>query len=94
MDWKLVGTTFAAVFLAELGDKTQLMTLTLAGSNSAKRSVFIGAAAALVSTSAIAVLAGDAAARVIPIVWMRRFAGLLFVGLGLFFLWDTRNGSS
>jgi putative Ca2+/H+ antiporter (TMEM165/GDT1 family) len=91
MDWKLVGTTFAAVFLAELGDKTQLMTLTLAGSNSAKRAVFIGAAAALVSTTAIAVLAGEAATRVIPIVWMRRAAGLLFIALGVFFLWDSRN---
>jgi Ca2+/H+ antiporter, TMEM165/GDT1 family len=91
MDWKLIGTTFAAVFLAELGDKTQLMTLTLAGSNSAKRSVFIGAAAALISTTAIAVLAGEAATRVIPVVWMRRAAGLLFVALGVFFLWDSRS---
>ena len=92
MDWKLIGTTFAAVFLAELGDKTQLMTLTLAGSNSAKRSVFIGAAAALVSTTAIAVIAGDAIARVVPVAWMRRAAGALFIALGVFFLWDSRNG--
>ena len=58
MDWRLVVTTFTTVFLAELGDKTQLMTLTLAGSNAAKRSVFLGAASALIATTAIAVLGG------------------------------------
>jgi len=91
MDWKLVATTFAAVFLAELGDKTQLMTLTLAGSSSAKRSVFVGAACALIATTALAVLLGDAATRVIPIAWLRRAAGVLFVVLGVYFLWDSRG---
>jgi putative Ca2+/H+ antiporter (TMEM165/GDT1 family) len=92
MDWKLATTTFVAVFLAELGDKTQLMTLTLAGSNSSKRAVFVGAAAALIATTGLAVLLGDALTRVVPVLWLRRGAGLLFVGLGAFFLWDTRSG--
>lgn len=92
MDWKLAGTTFLAVFLAELGDKTQLMTLTLAGSSAGKRTVFIGAASGLIASTLLAVLAGDAVARVVPIVWMRRGAGVLFISLGAYFLWDTRGG--
>ena len=86
-----MGTTFLAVFLAELGDKTQLMTLTLAGSNAGKRSVFVGAASALIATTALAVVLGDTLTRVVPVVWLRRAAGLLFLGLGAFFLWDTRS---
>ncbi len=52
--------------------------------------MFIGSAAALIATSAIAVLAGDAIARVIPPVWMKRIAGAAFVVMGALFLWETR----
>ena len=44
MEWKLLATTFGAIFLAELGDKTQLATMTLAATRSSKWSVFVGAA--------------------------------------------------
>ena len=91
MDWKLAGTTFLAVFLAELGDKTQLMTLTLASSNSGKRAVFAGAATALVTTTAVAVVLGDALGNAVPLVWLRRGAGLLFLALGVIFLWESRS---
>ena len=85
MDFKLACSTYAAIFLAELGDKTQLSTLALAAGK-ARWPVFIGAALALVSTTAIAVLAGDAVARVVPPIWIRRGAGVLFVVLGVLFL--------
>lgn len=86
MEWRLFGSTFAAVFLAELGDKTQLATMSLAAGGSSRWMVFFGSAAALVCTSALAVLVGDAVARVVPAVWIKRVAGLVFVGLGVLFL--------
>ncbi|MEZ4302502.1 MAG: TMEM165/GDT1 family protein [Polyangiaceae bacterium] len=58
MDWKLFGSTFLAIFLAEMGDKTQLATLSFASSGSSRWTVFAASAAALVATSAIAVMAG------------------------------------
>ena len=85
MDWKLFASTFAAIFLAELGDKTQLATLTLASGGS-RWVVFGGAALALVASTAIAVLAGEAVSRAIPPIWIRRGAGVLFLVLGLAFL--------
>src|ERR1044071_4116809 len=85
MDFKLVGSTYLAIFLAELGDKTQLSTLALAAGKS-RPAVFCGAALALVTTTAIAVLAGDAVSRLVPPVWIRRAAGALFLVLGAVFL--------
>ena len=86
MDWKLFGTTFAAIFLAEIGDKTQLATLSLAGSGSSRWIVFAGSALALVAASAIAVLVGESLTRLIPPVWIKRAAGSLFVVLGVLLL--------
>lgn len=86
MDWKLLGSAFGLIFLAELGDKTQLATLALAASGKSRLVVFLGAASALVLTSAIAAVAGEAIARVVPVVWLRRVAGAAFVVLGVFFL--------
>ncbi|HVU01355.1 MAG TPA: TMEM165/GDT1 family protein [Polyangiaceae bacterium] len=85
MDWKLLGSTYLAIFLAELGDKTQLATLALATERS-RWAVFAGSALALVTTSALAVLGGDALARAVPPHWIKRGAGLLFVVLGVTFL--------
>jgi Ca2+/H+ antiporter, TMEM165/GDT1 family len=86
MDWKLFSSTFVAIFLAELGDKTQLATLSLAAGNRAKWVVFAASALALVATSALAVLAGEALTRVVPPVWIKRAAGALFIVLGVLFL--------
>lgn len=86
MDWRLLAQSFALIFLAELGDKTQLATLSLAASGGSRLVVFLGAAAALVMTSAIAVLVGEGVARVVPEVWIRRAAGAVFVVLGALYL--------
>ena len=91
MDWKLVGTTFAAVFVAELGDKTQLATLSFAGSGNSRASVFLGSALALVLSSAIAVAAGEGLARVISPLLLQRLAGTLFLIIGCWVLWSTRG---
>ncbi len=86
MDWKLFAVTYGAVFLAELGDKTQLATMSLAASNSSRWAVFLGAALALATTSAVAVLVGDAVTRVVSPAWIERGAGVLFIGIGIFYL--------
>ncbi|MFO0587211.1 MAG: TMEM165/GDT1 family protein [Polyangiaceae bacterium] len=83
MDWKLFGSTFLAVFIAEMGDKTQLATLSFASSGSSRWMVFAASALALVATSAIAVLAGEVVARYIPPIWIKRAAGALFIVLGV-----------
>lgn len=86
MDWKVIASTFGVVFLAELGDKTQLATLTMAASARSRLAIFLGAAAALAATSAIAVLVGEALGRAVPEVWIRRAAGALFLVLGVLYL--------
>ena len=86
MDLKLFLSTFGLVFLAELGDKTQLATLSLAASGRSRLAVFLGAAGALVLTSGIAVLVGEAVARVVPAIWIHRLAGAGFIVMGVLFL--------
>jgi putative Ca2+/H+ antiporter (TMEM165/GDT1 family) len=86
VDLRLLFSTFGLVFLAELGDKTQLATLTLAASGHSRLAVFLGAAGALVLTSAIAVLAGAGLVRVVPEVWLHRAAGVGFIVMGALFL--------
>jgi putative Ca2+/H+ antiporter (TMEM165/GDT1 family) len=86
MDWKLLATTFGAVFVAELGDKTQLATLSLSSGKVNRLSVFIGSASALVCTSLLAVLAGDIISRYIPPQYIRRGAGAIFIVLGLLYI--------
>lgn len=86
MDWKLFVTTFATVFIAEMGDKTQLATMGLASAGSSRWVVFAGSALALIATSVIAVLVGAAVARVIPPIWIKRGAGALFIALGLLYI--------
>ena len=82
----MLATTFGAVFVAELGDKTQLATLSLSSGNVNRLAVFLGSAGALVCTSLIAVLAGDAISRVVPPQYIRRAAGVLFILLGLLYI--------
>ena len=93
MDWKLFASTFAAIFLAEMGDKTQLATLSAASGGASRWVVFAASALALVSTSAIAVAAGEGVSRIMPPVWTKRAAGALFIVLGLLLVWSTRSSA-
>ena len=86
MDWKILWTTFGLVFLAELGDKTQLATLNFAAAGRHPLSVFVGAALALVATTAVAVALGSAAQAWLPRQWLRIGAGTLFIGAGVIIL--------
>ncbi|TVS06637.1 MAG: TMEM165/GDT1 family protein [Cyanobium sp. PLM2.Bin73] len=76
-------TTFTTVFLAELGDKTQLAALLLSAQSGQPLVVFIGASLALISSSLVGVLLGRWLARLLPAHELERLAGLLMVGLSL-----------
>jgi Ca2+/H+ antiporter, TMEM165/GDT1 family len=91
MDWKLLVSTFVSIFVAEIGDKTQLATLSLSAGGKSRLAVFAGSALALCATSAIAVLAGEGITRVISPVWLRRIAGAVFVVMGLLFLFSRAD---
>jgi len=79
---KVLLTTFGMIFLAEIGDKTQLAVLSFAAQNKPRLAVFLGSAAALVLTSLLAVSFGMGLSRFIPPNYARTGAGVLFVLLG------------
>lgn len=83
MDLRVVATTFAAVFLAEMADKTQLVTFGLAASNASRWSVFVGSALGLVAASALGVLAGGLVGRFVSPALLMRVAGAFFVVVGV-----------
>ena len=82
MSWQLFLSTFASIFLAELGDKTQLATLSLAAGARSRWLVFLASSLALVASSALAVLVGESVARLVPALWIKRAAGALFLIMG------------
>ncbi len=83
MDLKLLLTVFGMVFLAELGDKTQLATLLFAADASAHRlTVFIGASLALILASAISVLAGGVVSAYVDPKYLSYVAGIGFMVIG------------
>ncbi len=87
MDLKLLATIFSVVFIAELGDKTQLATLLFAADREvSKLTVFLGASLALVTTSAIGVLAGSLFAHVIDERQLNFIAGGGFIAIGIWTL--------
>jgi len=86
MDFKVLVTTFATIFLAELGDKTQLATFAFSAETKSRVSVFIGSAGALVLTSLLGVLLGAAISKLIPPNFLNMGAGVLFVILGIWMI--------
>lgn len=80
---------FAAVFLAELGDKTQLATLLFAADGEhSPWLIFLAAAGALVLSTAVAVVLGTYGAQYLQAVPLKLFAGIGFIGLGVWTLVD------
>ena len=86
MDYRALATAFVAIFIAELGDKTQLATMSMSAGTSARWSVFLGSALALVASSAIAVLAGDVVSRFASPRTLQRIAGVIFIAFGVLYL--------
>ncbi len=86
MDWKILLSSFGLVFLAELGDKTQLTTMMLTARSNAPAFVFAGAAAALVLSALLGTVFGEALDKVVPQSLIQVGAGVAFIGVGTFLL--------
>lgn len=86
MDWKIFGTAFLTLFLAELGDKTQLAVITMSASTESKLSLFVGASLALVVVTLIAVIVGGALSAWIPTEWLQRIVAVGFIAIGILML--------
>ncbi len=87
MDLKTLFTVFASVFVAELGDKTQLATLLFAADKQvSKLTVFIGSASALVLTSVLGVLAGALLSEHLNERYLHYAAGAGFLAIGIWTL--------
>jgi putative Ca2+/H+ antiporter (TMEM165/GDT1 family) len=92
MDWKIAASTFGLVFLAELGDKTQLAALALTGKSGRPLSVFVGAGAALLAATLLGVLLGGALRKFISERTMSLGAAALFIVVGAWLLVRTLAG--
>lgn len=87
MDLRVLSTVFASVLIAELGDKTQFATMLFAADKEvSKLTVFIGAALALVVTSAIGVAAGSIVSQYVSEKTLQYVAGIGFIAIGLWTL--------
>jgi putative Ca2+/H+ antiporter (TMEM165/GDT1 family) len=86
MDWRALLTTFGVMFLAEIGDKTQLAAVTLAAETRRPWEVLIGASVALACVSAIGVAVGGVLAQWVPLGVVRRAAAVLFIVPGVLML--------
>lgn len=91
MDWQLLGLSFIAVFLSELGDKSQVAAIALGGSSKHPRAVFFGTAGALLLASFLGVLLGQGVAEVFPTRWVKAIAAIGFAIMGLRLLWPSRE---
>jgi putative Ca2+/H+ antiporter (TMEM165/GDT1 family) len=87
MDLKILSTVFTSVFLAELGDKTQLATMLFAADKeTSKWTVFVGASLALILTSAIGVAAGSLISQYVSEKTLQSIAGIGFIAIGIWTL--------
>ena len=90
MDWKVFATVFGTVFLAELGDKTQLATLLFASKNAGVLwTIFLAASAALVLASAIGVAAGALVSQLVNPRYLSYAAGVGFIVIGAWTIYQT-----
>ena len=84
MDWKVFITVFGTVFLAEVGDKTQLATMLFAtDATTSKMTVFVAASLALVFAAAFGVLAGSLIGSAINPRYLHYAAGIGFIAIGI-----------
>jgi putative Ca2+/H+ antiporter (TMEM165/GDT1 family) len=82
MDLALLASTFVTVFLAELGDKTQLAIVTISGTSSRPGAVFAGSSAALVLARLLGAGAGGSLSAVIPADALQLAASVGFLVIG------------
>ncbi len=85
---KILLSTFALLFVAELGDKTQLAVISMTAKHKAPLWIFAGATLALAAVTLIGVLGGQVLTRFIPETVLRKIAAVLFVAMGALMWFD------
>jgi Ca2+/H+ antiporter, TMEM165/GDT1 family len=81
--WKVLLSTFALLFLAELGDKTQLAVISMTAKHKMPVWIFVGASLALAAVTGLGVLGGGLLTRIVPEELLHKIAAILFVGMGV-----------
>lgn len=89
--WSVFSSTFLTIFLAEMGDKTQLATLLMSAESQSPWVVFAGASAALIATSLLGVLLGRWLARCLSPKTLEISAAALLLFISVLLLWDVVN---
>tara|TARA_B100001250_G_scaffold351362_1_gene323502 strand:- start:10 stop:303 length:294 start_codon:yes stop_codon:yes gene_type:complete len=87
----LLFTTFITIFLAEMGDKTQLTTITLSSTTNKPLAVFIGSSIALVLATLLGALAGGSIANLIPAFLLKLLSGIVFLIIGINLLAQSKK---
>lgn len=87
--WGIFSSTFLTIFLAEIGDKTQLATLLMSVESHSPWTVFAGAAMALITTSLLGVLIGRWLSQRLSPKILNRSAGLLLLFISVMLFWDV-----
>ena len=90
----LLFTTFVTVFLAEMGDKTQLTTITLSSTTNKPLAVFIGSSLALILATLLGALAGGSIANLIPEFMLKLLSGIVFLIIGINLMAKSRDDNS
>ena len=86
MDLRVLLTTFGIIFLAEMGDKTQLAAMTMSAQTKKPWAVFIGSSLALAAVSALGVVVGGVIGEYVPLEWVKRGAAVAFIIIGILML--------
>ncbi|HSK62352.1 MAG TPA: TMEM165/GDT1 family protein [Pyrinomonadaceae bacterium] len=86
MDFRVLLTTFGIIFLAEMGDKTQLAAMTMSAQTKKPWAVFIGSSIALAAVSALGVVVGGVIGEYVPLEWVKRAAAVAFIIIGILML--------
>jgi len=87
--WQVFFLAFTTLFIAEMGDKTQLAVFSLVTDTKLPLAVFLGASMALIIVTLIGALFGGLITKIIPAYYLKIGAGFLFLGIGGFTLWET-----
>lgn len=89
MNWKLLVSTFGLLFLAELGDKTQLSVISLTAKYRTPWEVFLGASLAMATVTLLGVIFGEALTQIVPAAYLRKGSALLFILIGVLMFFEV-----
>ena len=90
----LLFSTFVTVFLAEMGDKTQLTTITLSSTTNKPLAVFMGSSIALILATLLGALAGGSIANLIPAFLLKLLSGIVFLFIGINLMSQNKKDSN